>query len=213
MMYGRSGLVVFLLILFATALTAQRPLAPKNDSNERSAPRFDAWRVIGPGGGGTMIGPTISPHDPRVVVEHCDMTGGYVTKDGGNSWRMFNLRAGISTFAFDPQNSSVIYAGNAALWRSEDRGQTWSMVFPDPTKGATEHTWSDHAEYVLTTKDASYPANGEEVDIQAIAVDPRNSNKLYVVFGSTFLTSRPALLYYSKDRTTSNGDTASFSIL
>src|SRR4051794_23869843 len=40
------------------------------------APRFDQWKVIGPGGGGTMISPTVSPHDPNVVVEHCDMTGG-----------------------------------------------------------------------------------------------------------------------------------------
>ena len=45
-MYGRSGLVVFLLILFATALYGQRPSVPQNDRNERSAPRFDAWRVI-----------------------------------------------------------------------------------------------------------------------------------------------------------------------
>src|ERR1035437_5687098 len=56
------------------------------------APRFDTWKVVGPGGGGTMIAPTISPHDPSLVVEHCDMTGGYITHDDGNSWRMFNLR-------------------------------------------------------------------------------------------------------------------------
>ena len=55
------------------------------------APRLDAWKIIGPGGGGTMISPTISPHDPAVVVEHCDMTGSYITLDGGQSWRMFNL--------------------------------------------------------------------------------------------------------------------------
>ena len=66
-MSGRLGLVVCLLILFATALTAQRPSAPQNERRERPAPRFDAWRVLGPGGGGTMIGPTISPHDPSGV--------------------------------------------------------------------------------------------------------------------------------------------------
>ena len=47
------------------------------------APRQDAWQVIGPGGGGTMIQPTISPHDANIVVEHCDMTGAYITTDGG----------------------------------------------------------------------------------------------------------------------------------
>jgi photosystem II stability/assembly factor-like uncharacterized protein len=97
------------------------------------------------------------------VLEHCDMTGGYVTNDGGESWRMFNLMAGLSTFAFDSRNPSVIYAGNAALWRSEDKGRSWSMVFPDPTKQTVEHTWSDHAEYVITTNDSTYPASGEEI--------------------------------------------------
>ncbi|MFL6208634.1 MAG: hypothetical protein ACJ74W_07260 [Pyrinomonadaceae bacterium] len=164
------------------------------------ARRFDGWRVLGPGGGGTTISPTVSPHDPHVVVEHCDMTGGYITTDGARSWRMFNLRAGISTFAFDQQHPAVIYAGNAALWRSEDAGRTWSMIFPDPFKGTTEHTWNDHAEYILTTKDESYPASGQEVEIQAIAVDPADSNRLYVVFGSTFATRQPSSLYFSKDR-------------
>jgi len=147
-----------------------------------------------------MVSPTISPSDPRLVVEHCDMTGGYVTTDGGGSWRMFNLRAGLSTFAFDPGNPAVIYAGNAALWRSEDKGQTWKMVFPDPTKGTKEHTWSDHAEFVITTNDTSYPASGQEIDIQAIAVDPADSNRLYLIFGSTFAIGRPSSLYYSHDR-------------
>jgi photosystem II stability/assembly factor-like uncharacterized protein len=196
-------------MLLALTATAQRPVGKnhsrktptvqKSARREGPAPRFDSWRVIGPGGGGTMVSPTISPHDPNIIVEHCDMTGGYVTTDGGRSWRMFNLRAGVSTFAFDPRDPSVIYAGNAALWRSQDEGKSWKMIFPDPAKGLTEHTWSDHAEYVLTTKDTSYPANGQEVDIQAIAVDPTDSKRLYVVFGSTFATKQPSSLYYSKD--------------
>ena len=179
---------------------AGRDSTKKPIRTERSAPRFDAWRILGPGGGGTMVSPTISPADPNLVLEHCDMTGGYVTTDGGTSWRMFNLRAGLSTFAFDSKNPSVIYAGNAALWRSEDKGRSWSMVFPDPTKQTEEHTWSDHAEYVITTNDMSYPASGKEIDIQAIAVDPSNSDRLYIVFGSTFATAQPSSLYFSNDR-------------
>jgi len=77
--------------------------------------RLDAWRVVGPGGGGTMRRPAISPHDPRVVVEGCDMTGVYITKDGGVSWRMFNLGAPPSSFAFDPKDARVIYATTSAL--------------------------------------------------------------------------------------------------
>ena len=93
-------------------------------------PRLNQWTVIG-AGGGTMIAPTISPHDSRLVVEHCDMTGGYVTHDNGESWRMFNLRGGINVFAFDPADA-VIYAGNAALWRSSDLRTHLENALPQP---------------------------------------------------------------------------------
>src|ERR1700730_6708020 len=88
------------------------------------APRFDAWKVIGPGGAGGMFLPTISPHDPNTVLELCDMTGAYISRDGGQSWRMFNLRSRASAFAFDPRDPKVIYVGNNALWRSGDSGRT-----------------------------------------------------------------------------------------
>lgn len=161
----------------------------------RPAPRRDAWQVIGPGGGGTMILPTISPHDPNIVVEHCDMTGAYVTTDGGLSWRMFNLKAVVNTFAFDPREKSVIYAGNAALWRSDDTGKTWRMIFPDPAKNTIEHMRGDHAEFLLTSDDPAYPPAPQS--IAAIAVDPGDSNRIYIVFEAT--RNQPASLFLSSD--------------
>src|SRR5690242_18310451 len=83
------------------------------------ATRLNAWRVIGPGGAGGMLLPTVSPHDPRLVLERCDMTGSYISHDAGHSWRMFNLRDATSAFAFDPGDARVIYAGSHALFRSE----------------------------------------------------------------------------------------------
>src|ERR1035438_8326596 len=87
------------LAVVAVALGASKP---------GPAPRSDPWTIVGPGGGGTMIAPTISPHDPRIVLEHCDMTGAYITLDGAQSWRMFNLRGVAGTFAFDPRNPKAI---------------------------------------------------------------------------------------------------------
>jgi photosystem II stability/assembly factor-like uncharacterized protein len=157
------------------------------------APRFDAWKIIGPGGGGTTIGPTISPHDPNLVVEHCDMTGGYITHDGGQSWRMFNLRSGMETFAFDPKSPRRIYAGNAALWRSDDTGRTWRMLFPNPAKKTVEHQNGDHSDYSLTSQDRNYVTG---LDISQIAVDSSDSNVIHITFsnpqsgGTTLLISR-----------------------
>jgi hypothetical protein len=148
------------------------------------APRLDAWRVVGPGGGGTMRRPAISPHDPRVVVEGCDMTGSYITKDAGESWRMFQLGWVTEAFAFDPKDENVIYAGTGALWRSEDGGKSWAMVFPDPGRHTVEHGWGDHADIVYTTDDPLYPS-GLDVNVQAIAIDPADNRRLVIATSAT----------------------------
>ncbi|MCJ7822887.1 MAG: hypothetical protein MUQ26_07425, partial [Armatimonadetes bacterium] len=158
-----------------------------------AAPRIDAWEVIGPGGGGTMIEPTISPHDPGVVVEHCDMTGAYITTDGGRSWRMFNLRGVAETFAFDPQDPDVIYAGNMALWRSEDRGKTWRMILPDPARNTVEHTTGDHGSGFFASDDDRMDAAG--IRVAALAVDPADSKRLYMV-----LEDQGPAVWRSEDR-------------
>lgn len=141
-----------------------------------------------------MISPTISPHDPRIVVEHCDMTGAYITLDGAQSWRMFNLRSVVNTFAFDPRNARVIYAGNEALWRSEDTGRTWNMIFPDPKKNTVEHQNGDHAEYSLTTGDTSFPA-GRSIAANVV----EDGGRIWVAFGPR-RGADASLLYSSPDR-------------
>ncbi len=154
-------------------------------------PRLNQWKVIGPGGGGTTIAPTISPRDPAMVVEHCDMTGGYITYNDGQSWRMFNLRGGVEVFAFDPADDRVIYAGNEALWRTSDRGKTWAMLFPSPSRHTVEHETGDHAEYTVTSDDPSYPGGS----VTAIAVDPADTGHIVTAWakrgGAAELVSSP----------------------
>jgi photosystem II stability/assembly factor-like uncharacterized protein len=101
------------------------------------------WRVIGPGGGGAQFHPTVSPHDPNRVLVSCDMTGGYLTEDGGRSWRMFNLGSTVRFFAFDQERPRVVYAQTTRLWRSEDGGRNWKPIYP---VGARIEIDGDHAE-------------------------------------------------------------------
>ena len=86
-----------------------------------SAPRPGNFQIVGPGGGGAMFHPTISPHDSNTVLVSCDMTGSYISHDGGESWRMFNLRGVVQFFVFDPLDRKVIYAQADGLWRSEEK--------------------------------------------------------------------------------------------
>ncbi len=101
------------------------------------------------------------------------MTGGYVTRNNGESWHMFNLRGHTDAFAFDPVDPHVIYAGNAALWRSSDSGRTWKMIFPDPARNTVEHQIGDHSDYSLTTSDPAYPGG----NLTNIAIAPPSDAK------------------------------------
>src|SRR5205823_14475108 len=83
-----------------------------------STDRPGGFTVVGPGGGGAMFHPSISPRDTETILVSCDMTGSYISHDGGKSWRMFNLRGVVEFFVFDPQNKNVIYAEATGLWRS-----------------------------------------------------------------------------------------------
>jgi photosystem II stability/assembly factor-like uncharacterized protein len=167
-----AAIVVVAPALVALVLAAE--LGPTRPA------RLDAWRVIGPGGGGTMRRPAISPHDPKVVLLGCDMTGAYVTGDGGASWRMFNLGSVPTAFAFDPARPQTLYAGAEAVYRSDDSGRTWRMVLPDPAKNTVVRSIGDHGDRVVVTDDPAYPGSGRSVTIHAIAVDEDDPGRVYV---------------------------------
>jgi len=131
------------------------------------------WSVIGPGGGGAQFGPAISPHDPNKVFVSCDMTGSFVTEDGGGSWRMFNLRGVTKFFAFDLQQSETIYTYSIGLWRSLDGSKTWNLVYPDPSQVTGIVQVGDHAMETILT------ADGPAATMLALAVDPADSKILY----------------------------------
>lgn len=131
------------------------------------------FKVLGPGGGGAMFNPTISPHDPNTVLVSCDMTGSYITHDGGHSWRMFNLRGVVRFFVFDPLDPKVLYAQATGLWRSTDGGETWKLVHPQPGLIKSIIMRSDHSDEELIADSNSLGS------IAALAVDPANSRILF----------------------------------
>src|SRR5256714_12613151 len=134
------------------------------------------FRIIGPGGGGAMFHPTISPHDPNTILVGCDMTGAYISQDAGKSWRMFNLRGVVQFFVFDPLNKHVLYAQANGLWRSLDNGETWSLVYPKPSAVRGIRMNSDHSdEDIISDPD---PLDGS---ITAMAIDPADSEPFYAV--------------------------------
>lgn len=153
------------------------------------AARPGDFQVIGPGGGGAMFNPTVSPHDEKTVLVSCDMTGAYITHDAGRSWRMFNLRGTVHFFDFDPVNPNTLYAYVTGLWRSTNGGETWKLIYPKPSAIRGIRMNSDHA-------DESIVADPDPLGrIAALAIDPADSKILYVAAGGK---ESPAL-FVSRD--------------
>src|SRR6185312_12208519 len=153
------------------------------------AARPGDFKVVGPGGGGAMFNPTVSPHDPNTVLISCDMTGSYITTDGGHSWRMFNLRGVVRFFVFDPLDPKVMYAQATGLWRSTDAGETWNLIYPKPSAIKSIMMRSDHSDEILVADPDPLGT------IAALAIDPENSKILYAAAGD----NTHASLFVSQD--------------
>jgi len=154
-------------------------------------PRPGNFRVIGPGGGGAMFHPTVSPHDLNTVLVNCDMTGAYISHDGGKSWRMFNLRGVVQFFVFDPLDKNGIYAQATGLWRSQDQGETWNLVYPKPSSIKSVKMSSDHSDEDIVAEPNPLGS------ITAMAIDPADSSVFYVTAGDR--KKETSSLFFSRD--------------
>lgn len=163
---------------------------PNIESVFESKQNTDTWSFVGAGGGGAMFHPSVSPHNRDLVFVSCDMTGSYVTENGGESWRRFNLRGGVDFYTFDPGDAKVIYANAGALFRSDDTGKTWNVIYPDPSEITGVISKGDHAEEVIVTRDRL----GRKV--LALAVNPSNSRELYAAIS----VDGEVALYFSDNR-------------
>ena len=163
-----------LYLCLSLAACSSKP-APIQDADSAAPEQAPAWRNLGPGGGGAVYGSTGNPHDPLNGFVRCDMTGSYVTLDGGESWRNFNLRTVVYDFEFDPNEESTVYASNTGLYRSDDKGRIWQLIYPDPDDVIAERMEGDHADQRYATRNGM--PDGRIVKVR---VDPADSRHLWI---------------------------------
>jgi photosystem II stability/assembly factor-like uncharacterized protein len=159
------------------------------------------WKVIGPGGGGGVMKPTISPFNVQLVLTHCDMTGVYITHNGGASWKMKNLWNVPDDFEFDPVDSNTIYiatrgflhsedrgSGISLLLRSSDQGEKWRILYPDVSK-------AKKCDLIQSTGLLPSQVIEGAIDgtIQKVAIDPANNKNI-------FLGIAPLIDYMGRDK-------------
>jgi photosystem II stability/assembly factor-like uncharacterized protein len=171
------------MLAFSASVVKSQETQTANQQPENSA-----WKIIGPGGGGGVFLPTISPFDENLVLTHCDMTGAYISYNAGGDWRMFNLWNTPSDFTFDPVNPDIIYAatqGNrysedrgsalSMLFRSVDRGRHWDIVYPNPA-GAKKTARLQSCDYLPS----EIIPSAFDGSIEKVRVDPRNNKRIFL---------------------------------
>lgn len=157
------------------------------------------WIRIGPGGGGATFLPTFSYTDANRFMIRCDMTGAYLTHDGGDSFSQVNNPSGSYSFAFDPRDGDIIYVGSNALNRSEDGGETWERIFPAEDDIMDEIFKGDHASNsILTREGALYGSIDGNKTIRNIKVDPNDSKVIFFSIYNHFFYTRDGGITWAK---------------
>ncbi|MBL7763403.1 MAG: hypothetical protein JNL23_08280 [Chitinophagaceae bacterium] len=172
-----AGLLLFIIFLSMGCKSPTDNTATKGETHFAKNPngRNDAWSFAGYGGGGAMFHPAVSPFNSNFAFVACDMTGSFVTYNGCESWRMFNLRGPVHFFIFDPLDSNTVYANSIALFKSTDKGNTWNVLYPAPADIKRIISKGDHATEVVVTNDST------ERHVLSFAIDPADSKRLYAV--------------------------------
>lgn len=183
-----------------TSAKNQKGVAALNNYKSNAQLPNAEWKILGTGGGGAMYIPTISPFDPDTALVACDMTGSYITHDGGGHWKELNFKVWAGAFAFDPVNKGVVYAGATGLYRSEDNGEKWQLIFPAPADVTGEVYEGDHAEHAYVTNNG-WPGG----KVKAIAIDPAQPDHIIIGINpgnrhAEGVNPGDVLVYYSTDR-------------
>ena len=157
------------------------------------------FRVLGPGGGGAMFHPTISPHDSLTAMVSCDMSGVYITHNGGQSWRLINLRGAARDIVFDPVDAKIIYILGIGLWQSEDGGATWRLLAPPAAALRGVADASDEGDAYLLSRDAMAQRDGTVAPPTAFAIDPVDHRRLYMAQGIGLWSSKDAGVHWGSE--------------
>ncbi|MCZ7645208.1 MAG: hypothetical protein M5U26_07980 [Planctomycetota bacterium] len=105
-----------------------------------SAEPGPVWVQLGLSGGGNMYMPAISGADPDLMMLSCDMSGAYISTDGGHRWNMIHHRQLTGNTSckpgMHPRDPNVIYASSnwapRTLKVTRDRGMTWTLAGEAP---------------------------------------------------------------------------------
>lgn len=127
----KAGLFRFTALLLSAVLLLM--MAVNIFAGENTASPSYQSKVLGPGGGGGLFNPQINPHDDKNFLMTTDMGGSFTTVDGGKSFvenNLYSNNTSSAKYAFDPHDPNTVYAYNAHLWVSHNKGISFTLLYP-----------------------------------------------------------------------------------
>jgi photosystem II stability/assembly factor-like uncharacterized protein len=149
---------------------------------------------------------TVLSQDPKTNSLYASSAGLlHKSRDRGVSWRRLDLNEGVMAVAIDPAHSATVYAGTLnGLFKSSDGGERWTamstglppetqvnVVAIDPETPVTIFAGTDDGVFKSTDAATSWAATLIGGDIQALALDPAQTGRVFVAvrdFSDAFLT-------------------------
>jgi len=106
------------------------PMGARVTPANAATPSVQGWTPTGLSGGGSMFCPTISAADPMLMMTNCDMSGAYISTDGGQFWKMIPYRQLQSNtrvkHGLHPKDVNIMYAAQGdSIKISRNKGETW----------------------------------------------------------------------------------------
>jgi hypothetical protein len=143
------------LSLLILGSTTQASFKPESDFAKQQAPAAApiTWSSRGPGGGGALFAPSLSPHNANEIYIACDMSEVFHTTNLGASWTQEDFREiqgnrqSQVRFTSNPLvRYAIDYTGDVATpTRTTDGGATWTQLANDPTSSEAYALYVDES--------------------------------------------------------------------
>ena len=181
------------------------------------------WIRSNPGGGGAYS--TVGASASGIIVAGSDLSGAYVSSNGGNTWEVIGANRGmdethVSGVGFHRTNGNVLYIGTEnGLFRSDNGGNSVSKVLSDGYITDIEFGTNQLSIGYASHHPAYNSAEGEifksidngltwsqvstnlptDLRILKLLVDPSDVNRVYLLSGNGRFACSPADVYRSEN--------------
>ncbi len=181
------------------------------------------WTRTNPGGGGAFS--TVGASLSGIIVAGSDLSGAYISKDGGSSWEVIGVSRGmdethVSGLGFHRSDGNTLYIGTEnGLFMSTDGGNSVSRVLSDGyitdvefgtnvlTTGYASHhpAYDSPAGQIYQTTNNGVTWNQVSTNLPSnlrilkLLVDPTDVNRVYLLSGNGRFACSPAEVYRSEN--------------